>query len=98
MVKVKDILREIEHYAPLPLQEGFDNAGVQVGDVNQHATGVLLCLDVTEEVLDEAIETYFNSIYYVQKGTPLQTFKQLLPSSHFSVLKCSKLSSTKPFV
>ena len=35
MVKVKDILREIEHYAPLPLQEGFDNAGVQVGDVNQ---------------------------------------------------------------
>ena len=48
MVKVKDILREIEHYAPLPLQEGFDNAGVQVGDVNQHATGVLLCLDVTE--------------------------------------------------
>ena len=45
MVKVKDILREIEHYAPLPLQEGFDNAGVQVGDVNQHATGVLLCLD-----------------------------------------------------
>ena len=34
MVKVKDILREIEHYAPLPLQEGFDNAGVQVGDVN----------------------------------------------------------------
>ena len=55
MVKVKDILREIEHYAPLPLQEGFDNAGVQVGDVNQHATGVLLCLDVTAEVLDEAI-------------------------------------------
>ena len=43
MVKVKDILREIEHYAPLPLQEGFDNAGVQVGDVNQHATGVTTC-------------------------------------------------------
>ena len=39
MVKVKDILREIEHYAPLPLQEGFDNAGVQVGDVNQHGDG-----------------------------------------------------------
>ena len=62
MVKVKDILREIEHYAPLPLQEGFDNAGVQVGDVNQHATGVLLCLDVTEEVLDEAIEMGCNLI------------------------------------
>ena len=51
MVKVKDILREIEHYAPLPLQEGFDNAGVQVGDVNQHATGVLLCLELPRRCL-----------------------------------------------
>ncbi|MDL2309931.1 Nif3-like dinuclear metal center hexameric protein, partial [Parabacteroides sp. OttesenSCG-928-B22] len=35
MIKIKDILREIELFAPLPLQEDFDNAGVQVGDVNQ---------------------------------------------------------------
>ncbi|RHJ90482.1 Nif3-like dinuclear metal center hexameric protein [Parabacteroides bouchesdurhonensis] len=62
MVKVKDIIKEIEHYAPLPLQESFDNAGVQVGDVNQPATGALLCLDVTEEVIDEAIESECNLI------------------------------------
>lgn len=42
MLRVKDILKEIEQYAPLPLQESFDNAGVQVGDVNQPATGALL--------------------------------------------------------
>lgn len=62
MLKVKDILREIEQYAPLPLQEGFDNAGVQVGDISQPAAGALLCLDVTEEVIDEAIETGCNLI------------------------------------
>lgn len=62
MLKVKDIIREIELYAPLPLQESFDNAGVQVGDVNQRATGVLLCLDVTEEVVEEAIEAECNLI------------------------------------
>ena len=56
MLRVKDILKEIELYAPLPLQESFDNAGVQVGDINQTATGVLLCLDVTEEVIDEAVK------------------------------------------
>ena len=39
MLRVKDILKEIEQYAPLPLQESFDNAGVQVGDLNQLATG-----------------------------------------------------------
>ena len=62
MLKIKDIIREIELYAPLPLQESFDNAGVQVGDVNQEATGALLCLDVTEEVIDEAIEENCNLI------------------------------------
>ena len=62
MVKVKEIIKEIERFAPLPLQESFDNAGVQVGDVNQYATGALLCLDVTEEVVDEAIELGLNLI------------------------------------
>lgn len=62
MLKIKDILKEIELYAPLPLQEGFDNAGLHVGDVNQYATGALLCLDVTEEVIDEAIDRECNLI------------------------------------
>ena len=62
MLKIKDIIKEIEEYAPLPLQEGFDNAGVQVGDVNQEATGALLCLDVTEEVIDEALDLDCNLI------------------------------------
>ena len=57
MLRIKDVLKEIEQYAPLPLQESFDNAGVQVGDVNQPATGALLCLDVTEEVVhDESLQ------------------------------------------
>ncbi|WP_085536400.1 Nif3-like dinuclear metal center hexameric protein [Massilibacteroides vaginae] len=62
MYKIKDILREIETFAPLPLQESYDNAGVQVGDVNQLATGALLCLDVTEEVVEEAIALGCNLI------------------------------------
>jgi dinuclear metal center YbgI/SA1388 family protein len=59
---IKDILGEIEQYAPLPLQEGFDNAGIQVGNVNLPATGALLCLDVTEAVVDEAIDKGCNLI------------------------------------
>lgn len=61
-MKVKDIIREIEKKAPLPLQESFDNAGVQAGDVNQTATGVLICLDVTEAVIEEAIDKECNLI------------------------------------
>lgn len=62
MIRIKDILNELERHAPLSLQDGFDNAGVQVGDVNQQATGALLCLDVTEEIVDEAIDAGFNLI------------------------------------
>ena len=71
MIKIRDIIREIELYAPLSLQESFDNAGVQVGDVNQPATGALLCLDVTEEVVDEAIELGCNLIVFsTGRGAP----------------------------
>jgi dinuclear metal center YbgI/SA1388 family protein len=59
---IKEILEEIDRHAPLSLQESFDNAGVQAGDVNQPATGALLCLDVTEAVMDEALAKGCNLI------------------------------------
>lgn len=54
-MKAKQILDALEQYAPLPLQDGFDNAGLQIGlTAEQEVTGALLCLDVTEAVIDEA--------------------------------------------
>lgn len=51
---VKDIASTIEDFAPLCLQESYDNAGLQVGDPNRTVNAVMLCLDVTVEVLEEA--------------------------------------------
>lgn len=49
------VLDALEQYAPLPLQDGFDNAGLQIGlTAEQEVTGALLCLDVTEAIIDEA--------------------------------------------
>ncbi|WP_118972762.1 Nif3-like dinuclear metal center hexameric protein [Taibaiella koreensis] len=61
-MQIKDILAEIERFAPLPYQESYDNCGVQVGDVTLPATGALLTLDVTEAVLDEAIASGCNLV------------------------------------
>ncbi|KAA5536574.1 Nif3-like dinuclear metal center hexameric protein [Taibaiella lutea] len=61
-MQIRDILFEIERFAPLTYQEGYDNCGVQVGDVNNNATGAILSLDVTEAVVDEAIAVGFNLI------------------------------------
>ncbi|MBP1617511.1 MAG: (NGG1p interacting factor 3) [Bacteroidetes bacterium] len=48
--------------APLPLQENFDNSGVQVGDANQEAKGVLVCIDITENVILEAVNLNCNLV------------------------------------
>ena len=62
MAKVKEIAAALEIFAPLPLQDGFDNAGLQVGLTDAEVTGVLLCLDVTEKILDEAVASGCNLI------------------------------------
>lgn len=54
-MKVRDIILALEHFAPLPLQESYDNAGLQVGLTEAEVSGALLCLDVTEAVVREAV-------------------------------------------
>ncbi len=53
-MKIKDVIATLERFAPLPLQDNFDNAGLQIGQTGAEVSGVLLCLDVTEDVLHEA--------------------------------------------
>lgn len=62
MIKVKDIASAIEDFAPKSLQESYDNAGLQVGSPDASVAAVLLCLDVTEDVLREASERECNLI------------------------------------
>lgn len=52
---VNDILSCITEVAPLRWQEDYDNAGIQVGDLNAEVHKALIALDVTEELLDEAV-------------------------------------------
>ena len=54
-MKVKDILNCITEVAPLQWQESYDNAGLQVGDLNAEVHKALIALDVTEALVDEAI-------------------------------------------
>jgi dinuclear metal center YbgI/SA1388 family protein len=61
-MKIREVLHVLETLAPLPLQESFDNAGLQVGNADREATGALLCLDVTEAVVEEAIAKGCNLI------------------------------------
>ncbi|MDD4972147.1 MAG: Nif3-like dinuclear metal center hexameric protein [Paludibacter sp.] len=62
MYTVSDICRLIEDFAPLSYQETYDNAGLILGSREMKLTGALICLDVTEAVIDEAISLGLNMI------------------------------------
>ena len=56
------MLSALEQFAPLPLQESWDNAGLQVGLTEAEVSGALLCLDVNEQIVDEAVRKGCNLI------------------------------------
>ena len=62
MTKIKDIAEYLESVAPLPLQEGYDNAGLLCGDPEAPVQGILITLDTIEEVIDEAVQKNCNLI------------------------------------
>lgn len=61
-MKIATLIEKLESWAPTPLQESYDNCGLLVGNYNNICTGVLCNLDVTEEVIDEAIAKNCNLI------------------------------------
>ena len=61
-MKIKEVLSALERFAPLPLQESWDNAGLQIGLTETEVSGALLCLDVTEAIIDEALRRGCNLV------------------------------------
>ena len=61
-ITVARVAEVIENFAPKSLQESYDNAGIQVGDPLMPVTAVMLCLDFTEDILDEAIDRGCNMV------------------------------------
>jgi dinuclear metal center YbgI/SA1388 family protein len=62
MTKIKEITGWLEQQAPLSYQEGYDNSGLQTGNPEEEVTGVLVTLDCTPAVLQEALAHNCNLI------------------------------------
>jgi dinuclear metal center YbgI/SA1388 family protein len=61
-MKLKELLQSLHNWAPPSFQEGYDNSGLLVGDDNQEITGVLVSLDCTESIIQEAKEKECNVV------------------------------------
>lgn len=90
-MKIQEITSYLESLAPLSSQEGYDNSGFIVGNSQVELTQALICLDSTEEVVDEAIAKGCNLIIahhpIVFKGLKKITGKNYVERV---VLKCIK--------
>jgi dinuclear metal center YbgI/SA1388 family protein len=61
-VQLTEIISLLESFAPLSYQESYDNSGLLIGDEQQDITSALVTVDVTDEVLEEALKKGSNLI------------------------------------
>ena len=61
-MRLKELCTYLDSAIPLSLQEGYDNSGLQIGLPEMDLTSALITLDVTEEVVDEAVSQKCNLI------------------------------------
>ena len=69
-MQLKELLQHIETFAPLSLQEEYDNAGLICGNPENEISTVLLTTDITEPVIDEAVEKgcNLNKLTHIRKS------------------------------
>lgn len=59
---ISEITNFLENHAPLTLQEQYDNSGLIIGNKNDTVSGILVCLDSLEAIVEEAIQLNCNLI------------------------------------
>ena len=62
MATIADVVRVIESFAPVEIQENWDNCGLCAGSPDAELTGVLVGFDCTRALIDEAVECGANMV------------------------------------
>lgn len=98
-IKLKDILAYVGQFAPWELAEPWDNVGLMVGNPDQEATGVLIALDPTLQVIEEAIlekaniilthhPLIFHPLKSINTATPIGQFLKKALVHDIAVVSC----------
>ncbi len=84
-IKLKDFLAYLGRFAPWELAESWDNVGLMIGNPDQEITGLLIALDPTLQILEEAILKKANTIltHHPLIFHPLKAINTATPSGRF---------------
>ena len=89
---IKNITNFLEQKFPLYLQEDFDNCGVQCGDVSQEITGAMVCFEMSEQVIDEAIEKGCNLVISHHPLMLKRGICKIVPTDRVGAMICKALA------
>lgn len=91
-MKIKEVIAALEERFPLYLQKEFDNSGIQCGDAEQEITGALVCYEMSEKVLDEAIDLNANLLLSHHPLIIRKGIYKITPQDRVGKLICKALA------
>lgn len=91
-MKIKDVISVLEERFPLYLQQEFDNCGVQCGDADQEISGAIVCYEMSEQVLEEAIERQANLVLSHHPLILRRGLHRIIPQDRVGRLICKALA------
>ena len=72
-MKLREIYNILDNISPFELQEGWDNSGVNIGDLNRDIEEIYISLEVTKEILEEAREDSLFIVHHPLIFSPLKS-------------------------
>ena len=92
-MQIKEIIQFLEQKFPLHWQEDFDNCGVQCGDITREITGIVVCFDMSEAVIGEAIKKGANMVISHHPIIYKNGIKKIEPNNRVGKILCKALEN-----
>jgi dinuclear metal center YbgI/SA1388 family protein len=92
-MKIKEVIQILEHKFPLHWQEDFDNCGIQCGDKEREITGIVVCFDMSETIIDEAIAKGANMVISHHPIIYKSSIKKIEPTNRVGKILCKALEN-----
>lgn len=92
-MKIKEIINFLEQKFPLHWQEDFDNCGIQCGDKERDVTGIMVCFDMSEAVINEALDKGANLIISHHPIIYRNGLKKIEPTNRVGKIICKALEN-----
>lgn len=90
---IKEVTRYLESKFPLSLQEDFDNCGVQCGDVAQEVSGVMVCFEMSDAVIGEAVSKNCNLVISHHPLILRHGITKVVPTDRVGSMICKALKN-----